>query len=220
MKHTETEMSLLKESVRQMWSLVISQLEKAKTSLLTGDLELALEIGSREKRIDAFELKIESDCENYIALYSPVAVDLRLALSLIKISGALERIGDFAESIARHVLDEDCNRFDVNMFEDLQLEYMFDTLIEMLSGTFAALESEDTQIAGKIFHRDEIIDELYHNAIEILTNYLTDNPEQIRCGLKIMILVRKLERIGDHCNNLMEEIVFYLDAIVLKHSKK
>ena len=106
MKHTEREMQSLKEEVNQMWKLVISQLEKARQAFIDNDIELALEIMSREKRVDAFELKIDSDCENYIALYSPVAIDLRLTLSLIKISNTLERIGDFASGVARHILDE------------------------------------------------------------------------------------------------------------------
>src|SRR5574344_1382647 len=107
MKHTEREMKLLRDEINEMWRLVLSQLEKAKQSFLHSDIELAREVVSREKRVNAFELKIDSDCENYIALYSPVAIDLRLALSLIKISNTLERIGDFADGVARHVLGDD-----------------------------------------------------------------------------------------------------------------
>ncbi len=105
MKHTEKELLTLKEEVSEMWRLVLSQLEKCRQAYITGDVELAREVMGREKRVNTFELKIDSDCENYIALYAPVAVDLRLGLSLIKISGTLERIGDFAEGIARHVID-------------------------------------------------------------------------------------------------------------------
>ncbi|MDR2928605.1 MAG: phosphate signaling complex protein PhoU [Cytophagaceae bacterium] len=240
MKHTEREMQSLKEEVRQMWKLVISQLEKAKQSFMAGNAELALEIASREKRVDAFELKIDSDCENYIALYSPVAVDLRLALSLIKISSTLERIGDFAAGIARHVIDGDCHKVDEKLMEDLQIEKMFDTLIGMLSDGFVALESENTKISGKILAKDEEVDAIYHSAIDVLTNYIVENgklkvendnnnfqlstfnfqlEERVRCGLKLLLVIRKLERIGDHCSNIVEEIVFYVDAKVLKHRK-
>ena len=219
MNHTETEMQALREDVNQMWKLVISQLEKAKQSFLSNDIEMAREITSREKRVDAFELKIDSDCENYIALYNPVAVDLRLVLSLIKISGTLERIGDFAEGIARHVITDGCDMLDAQLIEELQFEKMFDTLISMLTDGYVALESENTKISGKIMAKDELVDEIYHNAIHILTGYLQKNPEHIRCGLKTMLLIRKLERIGDRCNNIVEEIVFYVDAKVLKHSK-
>ena len=250
MKHTEKELQALKEEVSQMWKLVLSQLEKSKQAFLNSDVELAREIASREKRVDAFELKIDSDCENYIALYSPVAVDLRLVLSLIKISSTLERIGDFAEGIARHVIKDECNRVPPHVIEELQLEKMFDTLISMLSDSFVALESENTKISGKILAKDDEIDTLYHDAVDVLTQYITESgklnitengklktenkkPEEslsvfnfpfsvnkVRCGLKLMLLIRKLERIGDHCSNIVEEIVFYVDAKVLKHGNK
>ena len=220
MKHTEKELQVLKEEVSEMWKLVLSQLEKAKQSFLIGDVELAREIISREKRVDAFELKVDSDCENYIALYSPVAVDLRLVLSLIKISITLERIGDFAESVARHIIEDECERLDFALIEELQIEKFFDILISMLSDSFVALETENTRISGKILAKDDEVDTLYHQSINIMSNYLQQNPAQIRCGLKTILVIRKLERIGDHCSNIVEEIVFYVDAKVLKHGGK
>ena len=220
MKYTEREILSLKENISQMWKLTLSQLEKAKQSYMQGDIELAREIVSREKRVDAFELKIDSDCENFIALYSPVAIDLRLALSIIKFSITLERIGDFAKGIARHVIDDDCNKLDPQLIEELQVEKMFDTIISMLSDGFVAFESENTKISGKILAKDEEVDEIYKKSIEILTVYLQENIPQIHCGLHTLLLIRKLERIGDHCSNLIEEIVFYVDAKVLKHSSK
>ena len=222
----------MKEEVSQMWKLVLSQLEKSKQAFINGDIELAREIASREKRVDAFELKIDSDCENYIALYSPVAVDLRLVLSLIKISSTLERIGDFCEGIARHVIVDDCNKISPQIIEELQLEKMFESLISMLSDSFVALESENTKISGKILSKDDEVDTIYHNSLDILAKYLLDNDselstlnsplstQKVRCVLKMILLIRKLERIGDHCSNIVEEIVFYVDAKVLKHCVK
>ena len=242
MKHTEKELQLLKEEVSQMWKLVLSQLEKSKQAFFNNDVEQAREVASREKRVDAFELKIDSDCENYIALYTPVAIDLRLVLSLIKISSTLERIGDFAEGIVRHVIKDDCNKVPPHIIEELQLEKMFDILISMLSDSFVALESENTKISGKILAKDDEIDTLYHESINILTKFIAENGDwknekenseqsppilnsplsidKVRCGLKLMLLIRKLERIGDHCSNIVEEIVFYVDAKVLKHEKQ
>jgi len=220
MIHIEREMLALKEGTQQMWRLVISQLEKAKQALLDRDVALALEVVSREKRVDAFELKIDSDCENYIALYNPVAIDLRLCLSLIKISNTLERIGDFAAGIARHVMDEDCNNLDPELFEDLQLESMLDIVLGMLSDGFAALEHENTKISGKILAKDEEVNAIYHQSFEVLSTYLVNNPAKSNCGLKVFLLMRRVERIGDHCCNIVEEIVFYIDAKVLKHRGK
>ncbi len=219
MKHTEKELLDLKEEVSEMWQLVLSQLEKSKQAFLSGDMELAREILSREKRVDTYELKIGSDCENYIALFSPVAVDLRLVLSLIKISGTLERIGDFAEGIARHVILNDCGQLTAEIKEELHIETMFDTVISMLSDSFIALESENTRLSGRIMHKDALVDSLYREAIERLAEYIELNPSQGNCVLETMLVLRKIERAGDHCNNIVEEIVFYIDAKILKHSK-
>ncbi|MCD8185299.1 MAG: phosphate signaling complex protein PhoU [Rikenellaceae bacterium] len=219
MKHTEKELQSLKEEVREMWQLVLSQLEKCKQSYLTDDLEIAREVASREKRVNTFELKIESDCENYIALYTPVAVDLRLVLSMIKICSTLERIGDFAEGIARHVIADDCTPLLQLIKDDLQVETMFDTVIAMLSDSYAALESENTKLSGRILQKDEEVDTLYREAIRKLAEYVEKNPSHAPCVLETLLVLRKVERIGDHCSNIVEEIVFYIDAKILKHRK-
>lgn len=220
MKHTEQELQYLKEEVNQMWKLVNSQLEKSKQAFLNKDLSLAREVISREKRVNVFELKIDSDCENYIALFNPVAVDLRLVLSLIKISNALERIGDFATGFARFVLDEDCVDIELKLIKELQVEQMFDILLGMLSDCYVALDTENTSLAGKILAKDEVVDEIYHNSLNILAKYIESTPSNSKCGLKLYLFIRKLERVGDHCSNIIEEIVFYIDAKVLKHGGK
>lgn len=219
MKHTEKELIALKDEVTQMWRLVLSQLEKSKQAFLNNDMELAREVISREKRVNTFELKIDSDCENYIALYAPVAIDLRLVLSLIKISGTLERIGDFAEGIARHIIEDDCYAVTSSLKDDLQIETMFDTVISMLSDSFVTLESENTKLSGKILIKDEAVDAIYLRAIDILAAHIITEPTHASCSLKTMLMIRKIERIGDHCSNIVEEIVFYIDAKVLKHKK-
>lgn len=219
MKHTEKELLTLKEEVSEMWRLVLSQLEKCRQAYLAGDVELAREVMGREKRVNTFELKIDSDCENYIALFAPVAVDLRLVLSLIKISGTLERIADFAYSIARHVVAGHCDGQSETLRDSLKIGEMFDTVTSMLSDSYIALESENTKLSGRIMHKDEQVDELYRAAIGILAQWVADNPSQGQCALETMLVVRKIERIGDHCNNIVEEIVFYIDAKILKHKK-
>lgn len=220
MKHTEKELTSLKNEVSEMWQLVLSQLEKAHQAYLTDDIELAREVVSREKRVNTFELKVDSDCENYIALFAPVAVDLRLVLSLIKISGTLERIGDFAEGIARHVISDNCENIVAELKEKLKIDEMFGTVISMLSDSFVALESENTRLSGRIMHKDETVDMLFAGAFDVLSEHIKAKPEDGRCALETMLVLRKIERIGDHCSNIVEEIVFYIDAKVLKHHKK
>lgn len=220
MKHTDLEIQSLKNEVKLMWKLVISQLGKAKKSLLDTDFMAAAEVINSEKRVNAYELKIDSDCENYIALYSPVAIDLRLALSLIKISSTLERIGDFAVSIARFVTDKEYTPLDKKLVNSLELEKTFDILLEMLLDGYIAFESENTKVSSKIIAKDQLVDELYNQSFTILEEFIQSNPTKALLGMKLILLMRKLERIGDHSNNIVEEIVFYVEAKVLKHVGK
>jgi len=219
MKHFEKELVYLKGEINGMWQLVLSQLQKCKQAYLTGNIELAREVVIREKSVNSFELGIDMGCENFIALFSPVAMDLRLIISLIKISTTLERIADFADGIARHVIDNDSSMAPDSMKEDLKVETMFDAVISMLSDSFVALESENTKITGKILQRDDEVDKLYQEGRKYLADYILKDPEKGECILNTFLTLRKIERIGDHCCNIVEEIVFYIDAKVLKHSK-
>ncbi|MBL8103852.1 MAG: phosphate transport system regulatory protein PhoU, partial [Anaerolineales bacterium] len=97
MTHLDTELKALKEDMHEMFRLVLSQLEKSKTALISLDKDLAREVIVNEKRVNSFELKLDRDCENIIALFNPVAVDLRFVLASLKINSNLERIGDIAD---------------------------------------------------------------------------------------------------------------------------
>src|ERR1035437_7797529 len=105
MTHLDTEIQSVKKSTIEMWKLVELQLEKGKDSLINFDKDLAREIILREKRVNAWELKIDRDCENIIALFNPLAIDLRFVLAVLKINTNLERTGDIADGIAKFVLD-------------------------------------------------------------------------------------------------------------------
>ena len=105
MTHLDTEISRLKTDLNEMFSIVITQVEKSKTALFNLDKDLAREVKVNERRVNSFELKLDRDCENIIALFNPVAVDLRFVLASLKINSNLERIGDIAESIALYVID-------------------------------------------------------------------------------------------------------------------
>lgn len=220
MKQNEQEIQFLKEEINQMWKMVISQLEKVKHSFIDNDLDLAEEVIQTENKVNAFELKVDNDCENYIALYSPVAIDLRLVLSIMKISITLERIGDYANGIARHVKEEDCATFNTMVIEELEIERMFDALLNMMTDSFAAFSNESSKNTGKVLSKDKEVNEIYHQSIRKLMDYVKIHPEETHCVLMIVLILRNMERIGDHCKNIVEEIVFYLEAKVLKHKGK
>src|ERR1017187_5306085 len=128
MTQFETEMLDLKSEIINMWGLVLLQLSKANEAMLNFDKDLAREVILKEKRVNAFELKLDRDCENIFALYCPVAIDLRFLLAVLKINNNLERIGDIAEGVAKYVI-ESLTDFDYKLFTNTELITMFDDSI-------------------------------------------------------------------------------------------
>ena len=216
-KFVENELLAIKEEVNDMWLLVRQQLENAFNALRNNDDDLANSVASREKRVNAFELKIDSDIEDFIALYNPVAVDLRFALAMLKINNNLERIGDYADSIARFVARNNLTEEDKQLFNVLELKEMYDQVLHMFSTTHKALENSDASVAKSVIDKDDLLDSLNQKALDKLAEYAKNNPSAIRFCLEIAAILRKLERTGDHIINLAEETVFYIDAEVLKH---
>ena len=131
-KFIESELILLKKEIDEMWTLVYNQLDRAGEAVLTLDKELAQQVIVRERRVNAFELKIDSDVEDVIALYNPVAIDLRFVLAMLKINTNLERLGDFAEGIARFVLKCEEPALDPDLLKHLRLEEMQGEVLSML----------------------------------------------------------------------------------------
>jgi phosphate transport system protein len=218
MTQLQNEIQALKVEVVSMWNLVESQLKKSKTAMLQFDRDLAREIVLKEKRVNAFELKIDRDCENIFALYCPVAVDLRFLLAVLKINNNLERIGDIAEGIAKYII-ESSGDFDQTLFETTQLVRMFDDGMNILSDTRIAFEGEDTILARSIFKRDEVLDQINRQAGERIAETIKADNSLISDSLYVLSIIRKLERVGDQAKNIAEEIIFYIEAKVLKHQE-
>ncbi|MFA6260295.1 MAG: phosphate signaling complex protein PhoU [Bacteroidia bacterium] len=219
MTHFEEELKHLKQEVNILFVLVYTQLSKAREALVKSDKDLAREVIQTEKRVNSQELRIDRDCENYFALYNPVAVDLRYLLAVLKINSNLERTGDIAEGIARFVVESNAI-FDVELLESSQLLRMFDEAIGIMEDIEAAFENEDTEIARSIFKRDEILDRINREANKNLADYIQKNMANIDQALYALSAIRKLERVGDQAKNIAEELIFYIEAKVLKHSKK
>ena len=218
-KFIDTELEDLGREVDQMWTLVCNQMEQAQHAVLEMDRGAAQQIMVRERRVDAFELKIDSDVEDFIALYTPVAVDLRYVLSMLKINTDLERIGDYADGIARFVRDSDVDRLDPELVEKLQIKTMFSTVLDMLKELQEALSEEDAGKATSVADKDDILDRLNRASTGVLTEYATAHKEAIPLCIGFGSVFRKLERTGDHLTNIAEEIVFYIDAKVIKHNE-
>ena len=216
MTHLDNEIKRLKAEAVEMFNLVTSQMEKTCTALMRYDKELAREVNFNEKRVNALELKIDKDCENIFALMNPVAIDLRFVLAVLKINSNLERIGDIADGIARYVV-ESSTAFDAKLLEISQIGKMFEMSIGMLRDVEAAFLEENTKLARGIFSKDDVLDEINAAANSVIETFITENPGKIAPCLHVISTVRKLERTGDQVKNIAEEIIFFIEAKVLKH---
>ena len=199
-----------------MWILVQSQLNKAREAMVQFDKDLAREVLIKEKRVNSYELKIDRDCENIFALYCPVAIDLRFLLAALKINTNLERIGDIAAGVALHVVESTVN-FDTRALESTSLLRMFDEATNIFIDTRTAFEKEDTVLARSIFKRDDVLDAINENAVETVSAVIRQDLNSMTEALYMLSIIRKLERIGDQSKNIAEEIIFYVEAKILKH---
>jgi len=212
------ELNELKKEVINMWNLVHSQLVKSNIALVNFDKNLAREVVSREKRVNGSELKIDRDCENIFALLTPVAVDLRFVLAVLKINSNLERIGDIAEGVAKYILSAE-KAFNPDLLKLTDTLTMYDEAINMLEDTLSAFEKEDTQLARSVFQKDEFLDNINIDAPDRTVKYLQNHPEDCYQALINLSIIRRLERVGDQSKNIAEETIFYVEAKVLKHGE-
>ncbi|MFI5196239.1 MAG: phosphate signaling complex protein PhoU [Chitinophagales bacterium] len=218
MTQLENEIEAIKVELVSMWTLVESQMKKSRTALLNFDRDLAREVVLKEKRVNAFELKLDRDCEDIFALYCPVAIDLRFLLAVLKINNNLERIGDIAEGICKYII-ESAHDFDHTVFAKTELVRMFDDAINILADSRISFQKEDTILARSIFKRDEALDEINQKAIDRVSECIKEDIDCMKDALYVMSIIRKLERVGDQTKNIAEEIIFYIEAKVLKHQE-
>ncbi|NVO21043.1 MAG: phosphate signaling complex protein PhoU [Bacteroidetes bacterium] len=218
MSHLETNLSQLKDDLVQMWNLVGSQMEKARLSMINNDKDLAREVRANEKMVDAFELKIDMDCENIIMLQNPVAIDLRFLLSVLKVNYNLERIGDYANSIAKSVEASDKD-WPVSYIDSIHVPEMFFLAQSMIQQSLNAFETGDRKQIKGLFSFDQKLDKINNECLGVITSLIRENIDDTALLLDTFSIIRKLERAGDHIKNIAEELIFYFDAIIVKHSK-
>lgn len=219
MINIEEQRVVLSQIGEEMLSLCNRQVQLAYEAFIIFDTDLAEEVILKENRINALDAKIERDADHFIALYSPVATDLRFALALLKINYNLERIGDQAFDIANHTIDLD-EKLVPELVEKLQFNLMFETLDSMFKDVATAYKDENLKAARKVFKKDKIINKINANAFNIVAEDAVKNPELIRQYLMALVVMKKFEKIGDLLKNISESIIFFIDAEILKHKKK
>lgn len=209
----------LNQSGVEMLSLCRKQLENARDAFFTHDSDLAEEVIRTENRVNALDLKIDRDCERFIALQNPVASDLRFVLALRKINFDLERVGDHAYGISKYIIEVDTPIED-RLLKIMRVEEMFESALSMLDDITDAYVEANAKLARKAFKKDKVLNKINMKSFQIISKEVRINPDSIDQFLLLFSVIKKLERIGDLVTNIAEEIIFFREAEVVKHRKK
>ncbi len=195
----------LREEVLNMGNLVSKAIGDSVLSLKNRDVEMANKVIDMDNEIDAIDHSIEENCMRLLALQQPMARDLRLIISVLRMSIDLERMGDLALEIAV-ITKITANVPPVKPLIDLPR--MAEICQQMLANTMSAFENKDAELAKVVAKRDDEIDMLFDQVRRELISYMIEDPKKITGAQHLTFVARYLERIGDHITNLCESVVF------------
>ncbi|MEX0347010.1 MAG: phosphate signaling complex protein PhoU [Rhizobiaceae bacterium] len=206
----DEELSQAESLFLEMGGLVEAQIAEAAEALAKRDTELAEKVRIRDREVDALEYKIDELAVQVLALRQPVAEDLRVIVSTLKVSANLERMGDYAKNVAKRttVLAKSPA---VGSSADT-IKRMSRLVREMLSSVLDAYVARDLQAADDVRRRDEEVDQI-HNALfrEILT-YMMEDPKSITSCMHLLFIAKNIERIGDHVTSIAEQVHYLVSG--------
>lgn len=212
--HFEEDLEALKRCLLQMGSLIEAQTQKALVSLMERRVELARAVIEGDAAVNRLQIEIDDRCLKMLALQQPMATDLRLITSAMKMSADLERIGDQAVNIAETAL---------RLLETAPLKPVID-IAEMSEiaqkMTRDALDSfvrRDAALARDVLARDDKVDQLKDRVFRVLLTHMMADPGTIERALGLILISRNLERIADHATNIAEEVIFLVEAKDVRH---
>jgi len=214
MKHFEREVEKLKQSLLSLSGLVEERVWQAVKSVETGDVALATAVIEGDPEIDATEVDIEEECLKILALYHPVAFDLRFIIAVLKMNNELERIGDLAVNIAKKSVSlagHDRASLPID-FHDMGLRAK-----SMLRRSLNALVNLDADLAVEICREDDAMDAKDQETTERIKDEMRKRPENLDALLLLLRISRHLERIADQATNIAEDVVYLVKGEIVRH---
>ncbi len=205
-KAFESEIGQLRGLISEMGGLAEVAIADAIDALIRHDEEKALRVVAGDKKLDALEAEVDRLAVRVIALRAPMADDLRDVIAALKISGVVERIGDYAKNIAKRVGQVEDG---MKKFEPLTLiPAMAEIAQSMVRDVLNAYAARDAALAVEVIDRDEKVDNFYNSIFRNLVAHMMENPATISSAAQLLFIARNLERIGDHATNVAE-MVYY-----------
>ena len=204
----------LKQNLLKMAATVEEAIRHSVQSLVKRDSELAQKTFEFEDRINKMEITIDEMCLKLLALRQPMAADLRFITSSLKITTDLERMGDQAVNIAERAIS--LSR-EPQIKPYIDIPKMAEIAQSMVKDVLDAFLSGDTRLARSVCERDDLVDGLNDQVFRELLTYMMEDPKTVARAVQLMIICRCLERIADHATNIAEDVIFMVDALVIKH---
>jgi phosphate transport system protein len=212
--HFQKELEELKENLLKMATMVEEAIRESVHSLVKRDSELAQKTLDGEDRINKMEIAIDEMCLKLLALRQPMAADLRFITSAMKIITDLERMGDQAVNIAERAIT--LNQ-EPQLKPYIDIPRMAEITQSMVKDVLDAFVNHDSKLARSVCQRDDMVDGLNDQVFRELLTYMISDPRTITRAVHLMIVCRCLERIADHATNIAEDVIFMVDALVIKH---
>ncbi|AKJ63575.1 phosphate signaling complex protein PhoU [Kiritimatiella glycovorans] len=212
--HFDKELSRLRKLVFTLSARVDENVGRAVKAVEETNAEVAVEVIDSDHRIDEMEVEVEEECLKALALYQPVAIDLRYIIAVLKMNSDLERIGDLAVNIAKsgkRLSSLPKTELPLNLSE------MGDHVKAILKKSLDALINLDSDLAREVLSDDDRIDEMRSRMSRRLSDKMDDDFEHREVYLQLISVVRRLERIGDHATNIAEDVIYMVDAEIVRH---
>lgn len=213
-EHLQREIENLKKKLLALSAKIETAVRDATLAIEKKDSDLAQKIIDNDINIDHAEVEIEEDCLKILALYQPVAIDLRFIVTVLKINNDLERIGDLAVNIAeRAVFLAEHPVVNISM----ELVEMAHNAQSMLKTSLDALINHDAELAHKVCASDDIVDQMNRRMYLKVQDAIVENPEQISSLIHLLSASRHLERIADHTTNIAEDVIYMIEGQIVRH---
>lgn len=214
-KQFDIDIDQIRTEFLRMAGLVDAMIQDAMAVVADGDAVALERVRANEKLVNQLEIDIDELVVSFIARRQPAAVDLRVVLAVAKMLTDMERCGDEAETIARRAsrIHDNSNR----AMSDLELQHMAREVLVMLSEVMDSFARHDSVKAAEVVRHDKQVDKEWKAAVRGVVSYMIEDPRTISNGIDVMFIARSLERVGDHCKNMAERVIFMVHGDDVRH---
>jgi phosphate transport system protein len=213
-KHFQNEIEKVKKKILHLAAMVEENLQIAVKSITEYDISLADKVIKSDPDVDSLEVEVEEDCLKILALYQPVAADLRYIIAVLKINNDLERIADLAVNIAERT-KAIARHSGVEIPFDLH--EMLNITVEMVKDSVDSLVTKDTSKAREVIQNDDRIDNFNDEAHRVYQKQIGKNPDAAEYYIGLLSVSKNLERIADHATNIAEDVIYMIEGEVVRH---